>query len=661
MIVEKLIKYFIICGLLMLLSPTMAQTIGLSIPDTTMVENEVIDIPVYTDTTLTGSNILSFHLELSYSAYCLEATEIVTTNTLTEGMGDVTMNLTESGKIIVAGAIGSPLTGEGVLFYVRFKAISNGSSNLKITTDGTSYFNEGKPELSVTNGYLEIEEAPEINISSNSGELLVGETLQFTISGDTVAPFTYSVVDTEVASISTDGLLLALQPGKTKVQVEDAEGTVGVTSDDIQIYGFKLSIDDDLSQWQGQEIVVPVTTTDLTDLNIISGSFNLSYNTSVITFEGVVTDTTLLSGGNVQSYADGSGDLSVSFAGASILTGEGTLVGLKFEVSSINTGSTNLNFSDILFNESLEGMTESGKVTIDELADIVLSQDGGTLMAGDSVQVLGSDGVAPYTYVVDNSEIASISDEGMLCVNKGGTVHVVVTDSVGAQKTSEDFIVYDTYVQIPDTTGALNAEFDLPVYMGELPEGSSVSAIETAFSFNASELEFVEVVTSGTLTDGWSFAESDQSGRVALSGAGSEAIESAGILFYLKFNLLDDLTDGEKESVNITDLELNEGSPAVKIISGSITGASIETGIQVMDESSVSVYPNPVQSDLYINCEKITGAFNVKIFNQHGVVVYAKDEQSGAIVINVESFVSGLYIIQISAEEGSWLRKIVVQ
>ena len=120
---------------------------------------------------------------------------------------------------------------------------------------------------------------------------------------------------------------------------------------------------------------------------------------------------------------------------------------------------------------------------------------------------------------------------------RSGVVHVMVEDSVGATKISGDIRIYDTEVFIPDTTGPVNATFDLPVYIKDLPPGQSVSSVEASFSYRTPELEFVEIVSAGSLTDGWTFAQVTENNTFLIAGAGTTGFDTAGVIFYIRFQL----------------------------------------------------------------------------------------------------------------------------
>jgi len=554
----------------------MAQTIGMRIPDTSAVAGNFIEIPVYVDSSLSGQNVYSYLIQLNYNTNHLRADSVLTSGTIAGAFGSATVNYGNTGTISIAGAGASPLAGSGVFLILRFEILTEWGSWISFTGEQNNYFNEGNPAMNYDDGYVSIAPAPGITIYPNSGLLLTGEQLQFTVSGDTASPFLWTVENEAVASIDENGLLTAIGPGLTKVSVTDSNNLFDESNNFIEVRGYELSIPGDLSQWQGGTIDIPVYTTDLTGLNIFSGNFSLTYNQNILNPTEVITSGTLLDGISTPEVNFINGSANIAFASSSVLTGEGILLYVRCNVSSENTGASSISFSDVLFNENLLALTTNGYFTTINFANISISPNTANLIAGESLQFTANYGVLPYTWDTDNHEVATIDNNGLLQTIRSGVVHILVQDSVGANKTSGNIIVIDTEVFIPDTTGPVNAIFDLPVFINDLPAGQSVSSIEANFSFRAPELEFIELITTGSLTNSWTYAQTTNANSFQIAVAGTNSFNTAGILFYLRFRLTADLTLNENAWINIEEMLLNEGTPSAITHNGSITGTKSE-------------------------------------------------------------------------------------
>ncbi|MDA3821214.1 MAG: Ig-like domain-containing protein [Bacteroidales bacterium] len=458
---------------------------------------------------------------------------------------------------------------------------------------------------------MTIHPSPTITISPNSALMMTGEILPMYVSGDTTSPFIWTVEDELVASIDGDGFLTAVGPGKTKVIVSDDKGLTDESNDFIEVRGYKLSIPNDLSEWQGGEIDIPVYTTDQSALDVLSGSLRLTYNQNILEPTEIVLNGTLLEGHETPEVIINNGSVDIAFAISSPLSGEGILFYLRCNVSAINTGATSISFSNVLFNEDLFAICTNGYFNTINFADISISPNTASLIAGDSLQFTASSGVIPYTWDTENHEVATIDSTGLLHTYRSGIIHVLVQDSVGASKTSGIIEVIDTEVFLPDTTGPVNATFDLPVYVKDLPIGQSISSIEAKFSFRSPELEFGEIITTGSLSDGWTAADATNANTCEFALAGSSGFNSVGILFYLRFNLTADLTLGENAYVSINEMLLNEGTPSTTTKNGSITGTKSEN-------LGVSLINNPVSNCNLTSSEVVS----ISVYN-YGYITYS--------------------------------------
>jgi hypothetical protein len=83
-----------------------------------------------------------------------------------------------------------------------------------------------------------------------------------------------------------------------------------------------------------------------------------------------------------------------------------------------------------------------------------------------------------------------------------------------------------------------------------------------------------------------------------------------------------------------------EPQPWVRPIQGT-------TAVSMIEDNSVSLYPNPVVSKLMITANE--AAVRVEIFNTTGVKLYS---QSGINPINMESYEKGMYLVTITSPKG---------
>lgn len=567
---NKIIKAVITVLVIITGMNTYCQTVGLTIHDTTVFAGDVINVPVYVLNNLTGRNVLSYQLDISFNSGYLEALEAVSAGTMSSGWASIEYSTEVDGKITVAAAGAAPLAGMGKLIIIRLRCIKAGGINVSFTSSVTNMLNEGDPVVSLDNGYFNIKEKPTITVNPDDGLLTSGDQLQFTVQKGT-SPYQWSVTVDSVGSVNSSGLFTALKRGLTRVVAEDATGITD-TTDFIEVRGLRLTVRD-TSGWQGNVIKIPVYSTNVNNLGIVSGAVTLSFNTNVLLYatEFDKNGTLLESCENISINTSVPGMVSISFAATVPLTGSGPLVYISYMVSN-NTGGTNLSFEDAVFNEDILAQTDHGYFTIKSLPVLSVTPNNATLHTGETQQFTAGGGFVPYTWNTTDNTIAEISGTGILTAKKGGIVFVTVSDIIGSNGISQEIFIYDTRISMPDTVSELESTVDIPVNISGLPSGMDVLSMEIIFKSMLPELEPVDIITTGTLTESWSVASHVRDGIMHVAAASATGFDDAGILFYLRLKLTEELTVTEKVAVQIEQIMLNEGSPVAIADAGSITG-----------------------------------------------------------------------------------------
>jgi PKD repeat protein len=604
-------KYKILFLLFLILSANswmQAQTIALRISDTTVVTGNTIDIPIYADSSLTGKGVLSYMLQLTFNQNYIQPLAVITAGTLSSGFGSPTINVSVPGKITIAGAGTTPLTGKGVFAIVRFKTIQSGSSWLNFNT-GTqnNYFNEGIPVLTFDDAYINISALPSINVYPDNQTLTKGDQVQFYVSGGT-APFLWSLTDPAVASIDPAGLLTGTQFGITKVIAQDANG-IRDTSNTIEIKAMRLSIPNNLSQLPGTDIDIPINSTDLTGLSIVSGNFTVSYYENALTPVGIIQAGTLLESFPAPAYNQSiPGKVTFAFAGATPISGSGVLIYLRFHISATNTGGSWLNFDNALFNQNLYPTLVNSYLSANNLANINISSGNSFLIAGEKMQfsVYGG-GIPPFVWTVSDSVASSIDQSGLLTALKSGNITISVKDSVGATAIQPNFRIYDTRISMPDTSICpVSPTFYYPIQIKALPSGKSVFSLQGSIEYDTTYLTFMALETAGSLTQGWTYSINPVGRDIIFAGSGSSSFNSEGVIAFLKFTLKPNFVLGSNAGVNLRNILFNEGDPQPYYLSYS---GRILAAIPGYAQSITGTYNVcQGQTDLVYSVPPITGA-----------------------------------------------------
>jgi hypothetical protein len=551
---------WICCLTLFLTGTAAAQTsVVFSIDGATVLEKNTFTIAVKADTLLTGKGVMAFRFALSYNADYLEFQNIDSIGSVLKNWGSPTFSSRTKGRINVAGAGSTPLTGKGNMFYLKFKALRGGGTYID-NVSGQSYLNEGTPAMTLKSGYINATYRSYPDVHPDNAQLFVGDEAQIYVYGGT-APFIYNTVDTAVAVISSQTKVKGKGPGLTKVYVTDKDGETSYTTGNIDVRAIKMSVMPS-NAWPKDTFYLPIRIEIAPGTKLYSGYFELTHNTNI---QGIVN--------NVQK---GDFDITlqrnavtnltrVSFASATGITGSGILCYLGFK--AINSGNHYIDFQNMKFNENLLAFNYQNYVEVYYLPTLNISPNSKTLMWGTTEKITVTNGAPPMMYQVSDPLIGSIDVLGNLTGLSGGLVKVIATDSHGATKTSDNFTILDNNFTIVNSDGVLDKITRVPVSTSLLPAGKSLFDFEGTLSYSLNDLDFVGIES----IDGSMMTEYSKSGNtVHFVGATSSGIQS-GIICYLKFQLKNTVALNQQTGITLTSMTGNESSLYSAITSGKIT------------------------------------------------------------------------------------------
>lgn len=535
------------------------SNVGFSISGATILEKDTFTIAVKADTVLTGKNIYAFRFGISYNSDYLEFQGIDSTGIVLKDWGIPTVNNNTKGRIIIAGAGTSTLKGNGIMFYLRFKALRSGGTYID-NISGASYLNEGSPFMSLKYSYILANSRSYPDIYPDDIQLYVGDEAQMHVSGG-LAPYVYNTVDTAVAVISNQSMIKGKGPGLTKVYVTDKDGEKSYITGNIDVRAVKLSLMRS-SAWPNDTFYLPVKIEIAPGTKVRSGYFELTYNGNIEGIkESVKTGDFEFS---VQNNA-ASGLMRVSFASTNGITGSGILCYLGFK--AINSGNHYIYLQNMQFNESLRAFATNDFVEVYYLPTLNISPNSGSLMWGTTQKITVTNGAPPMTYAVSNTSRASIDIQGNMKGLSGGKVQVTATDSHGATKTSGDFLILDNQFSITNTDGVLDKITRMPVLTSQLPSGKLIFDFDGNISYNGNDVDFIGIDpgNSGMIAE---FVKTGNS--VHIVGATSTGI-SSGIVCYLKFQLKNTMAIDQKTFITLNSMSANESSLFSTIMGGNIT------------------------------------------------------------------------------------------
>ena len=124
-----------------------AQTINVSMPDTMVVNESEIILPILVGD-VTGRELNSFEFTISFDSTVIAIDSVITSDFMADGYLIIPNN-PASDRLVVAAAGTAPLSGSGVLLAVRARFHEAGSSEVLFES---IKFEPGQPPLNLQNG-----------------------------------------------------------------------------------------------------------------------------------------------------------------------------------------------------------------------------------------------------------------------------------------------------------------------------------------------------------------------------------------------------------------------------------------------------------------------------------------------------------------------------
>lgn len=534
---------------------------------------QTVDIAV-TTTDLTGWNVRAFQFDLTYNQNLVTVTDVLEAGTLpgVSGWGDATFGVLP-GRVSVSHAGTSALSGAGTLLVLRFAVnpaqITPASTGL---TFGSLTFNEGVPDDTTANGTFTILATPVITVAPNTGEVVRGQTLPFSVTGGVTPPVAWQTTNPSVATISGTGLLTGQSPGAVRVFAVDAAGRRDTTDGEVFVRGMGLTVGSGVAV-VGQPLTLPLTVTSLTGLGLRAGQVTLSYSGTALEATAVTTPPgTLLFGWGPVGFGTAHGTCTVDFAGSSDLAGAGVLCYVTFQTRA--AGGYAIAAPTALFDETLPAKVTNGVASISSLPTVTVSPETAVLLAGATRQFTLSGTVTPpVTWTTLDPSVATISPAGLLTAVAGGVTKVRAVDAVGAADENTAVTVHDFALSLPTVQAPPGATVVLYLASDRELAALDLRSLQYRLTFSATWITSAEALPSG-LVGPWGpggTIDHYAPGSLRVAAAGSDPVGAGStVLQPVRFTLAPSVPVGTNLPITLGEVVCNEGRPSSQVTGGQI-------------------------------------------------------------------------------------------
>ena len=128
---------------------------------------------------------------------------------------------------------------------------------------------------------------------------------------------------------------------------------------------------------------------------------------------------------------------------------------------------------------------------------------------------------------------------------------------------------------------------------------------------------------------------------------------------------LDGSTPNETSNLYTSDFDLEDGTWTIKAIAmkegmqnSEVAELQVQVSIEDYLDAIISIYPNPVDNQLWINCGDVM-MLNIAIYSTFGQRMNTIAVDATQVMMDMEELPSGVYFININTEKGNIVKKII--
>ena len=577
-------------------------------PDVEEAAGKTFDLPILVGD-ISSESVISYKFTLIFNPSILSAADVIYTETMTAVWQKPSATITE-GAVQVEASGSYPLSGGGTLIKIRFQVNSNASVGTTISLAFAQFqFNNGTPSAKTSQGSFTIirDIYPPVIVTGPTVNNVTANSATITWETDEPTAGTLEYGLTEALGVSKkineyrtnhQVKLTNLTPAKTyhyKVQCTDASGNGPVESEILTFYTSNILLSlPQIEHDPGTTVEIPLTTTDLTGLDVTQISATILFDQSVLTFSHIETSKSMTNSWRLPQTSAKSGEASFKIYGTSVLTGSGTVLRLVFKVNpQIRLGTTfPLTFAEAELNEGeISISTVNGRFEVkDTTLPYFSTEPYVDKMASNSALIRWQTneltestlnfGKASGNYQNSQQSHALTKDHWMLLsglqpqtdyffrinsIDSTGNGPVVSDEYSFQTRCQENFIAsLDTFETVPGN------QVIMPVHFRNAPS-ADIKEWFCVVKFNPQHMSAKSISVQNTLMASWPTPITEiRSDAILIRGSGGGILSDSGILFNLNFVTKSQIQNVTYSDVEIKYLTLNKGFPKVTTFNGRI-------------------------------------------------------------------------------------------
>jgi len=405
-----------------------------------------------------------------------------------------------------------------------------------------------------------------------------------------------------------------------------------INDQEIQaLYNIRQISFDNQTVKAGRTIEIPIKTTDLQLAdNFISYQFDYNYDNTQLEYVGYDLAGTIAIGGNVTINTTGNNKLTVGYTTQTALQGAGDIIKLKFRV--LDSGTISPTITNFKFNETPIVNITNGIITSTLFYGDVTAND--EVSAYDAALVLQySVGIDPMPTI----DILPWESWRLKVADVDGNVGITANDASEILKYTVGLI--NTFAVSKKSTTADNADVAVTLENGEIIFRSTgdLFGLNVFVNANIGTLGTPQILNANMLS-----ATNISSTNYAIGLATATTPTSGDVFMKIPF------TAGINTSVTF-DMIVNSTTKQVTV--------DMTTGVATINGKMISVYPNPVNSTLFVN--GLTEKSKVTIYDLSGKMIF--NQQINENQIDISKLSNGTYSIKIESANGIVTKKFVKQ